>query len=154
LADLLRWVAPHFLLAQAPRGAETIWRNTSDHLMFHKIKSPYWRAAFWAAVIVIPTYLMGLYALPVISADFMPPPHSRFLVTACVFGFTLQIPGAMINSIRATLFSARGSAGAEVIDLYVPVFSWMFYFGVLLGIFLWRQRREARKQLGETPRTT
>jgi hypothetical protein len=113
--------------------------------MLYKIKSPYWRAAFWAAVIVIPTYLFAAYVFSHIDLGFLFSNESHRLLSTAVIVYLPQMPGLLINALRAVIFSTRGSDGADAMDLYVPAFSWMFYFIILLGIFLWRQRRAAMK---------
>jgi len=110
-------------------------------------------SAFWAAVIVIPTYLFAAYAFSRIDLGFLFSNESHRLLSTAVIMYLLQMPGLLTNAFRAMMFSARGSDGADATDLYVPIFSWMFYFCVLLNIFLWRQRWAAREQSGETPRT-
>jgi len=122
--------------------------------MFHRIKNTYWRAAFWAAVIVIPTYKIGVFLMIIFAPRLPESPVAVALIKVAMAGFLLQYPGIKMNEFRGMMFLPDGRFGASVFDVWVPVFSWMFYFFVLLPIFLWRERRAARKQLGETPRTT
>jgi len=128
--------------------------------MLPRIKSLYRRAAFWAAVIVIPSYLAGLYAVPNMSMvarlnmDYIRSNPSHALVLPAYSLFLLQTPGiTTMKNLRRSLMYGN-LEDPNPIGPFVPVLNWLIYFGGLLRIFYWRDRHAARKQFGETPRTT
>jgi hypothetical protein len=121
--------------------------------MFRRIKNVYWRAAFWAALIVIPASILSWPGLGAVW-DFPPEHHSMIYQVAITASFLAIVPGFILEMIRAIIFSPQGGHGMDDKSWLIPVGSFVFYFLVFLPIFRWLARRAARKQLGETPRTT
>lgn len=120
--------------------------------MFLRIRNPYWRAAFWAAVIVIPSYLAGLYAVPKMSMvaqlnmDYIRSNPSRALVLPAYSLFLVQMPAiTTIKTLRTSLMQGD-LEDPNPIGPFVPALNWLIYFVGLLRIFWWRQRRAARSE--------
>ena len=114
--------------------------------MFPKIKSPYRRAAFWTAVLVL---IASAAIYPSTKDTFMLDGHGA-LYNA---GFTVLWPGAFlgaeITSIAMRL-DPRDSIVISLNGLYwlrfaAPVFSWLIYFALLSLIIRIRARRAAKK---------
>jgi hypothetical protein len=114
--------------------------------MATKAKSIYWRAAIWATAIVAPTSAF-YYWEQVASAS----RHGAALDgISSVCGIAL-VPGALLVSSLVSLlapgFMENLSNFGTIILIILgggAVCDWLLYFGVLLLIFRWRQRRAAR----------
>ena len=125
-------------------------------MILQRIKDPYRRAAFWAAVFV------GLTSSFFYIQQFTNSlPHSIVFNWMSSFCEIVLRPGIRLTLIVASLGELIGN---DYIDYVVGSFpftvfgavliSWLIYFSLLLLIFRAIDRGGARKQAGETPRTT
>jgi hypothetical protein len=105
-----------------------------------KIKSPYWRALFWTAVILFPSYLVFAYLAVILQFDLLPESLPRNMIIASEVGSIPQLPAILFANLLAKIFSRPVMVG----PLALLLFNWFFYYLVLLGIFRWRQRRAAK----------
>jgi hypothetical protein len=123
--------------------------------MFGGITNPHRRAANWAGIIAI-----GLPALVIFfflafrlftAAGWLLRPDSFGIVDAISY---IQFPGYLITYLFAIPLAALHGP-AWLLFLLMPFVNWLFYYYVIFRpMFRWWDRRAARKQAGEAPRTT
>ena len=114
--------------------------------MLPKTKSPYRRAAFWIAVLVIAASA-AIY--PSTKGTFMTEGHGPLYYS----GYAVLFPGAYLGAeITSTAmhFDPRDSLEISLngwywLRLAAPVFSWLIYFALVSTIIRIRSRGAERK---------
>jgi hypothetical protein len=116
--------------------------------VFVKIKSPAWRATFWALVVIGPPYMLWTWA-GIRGSSLIVEHHPAITLMIEVYFSAALMPGIILEIIRGLAFSPYGIRGAIDWSPVVPLGSWFFWSTALFLIFRWRQRRAARR----TPQT-
>jgi hypothetical protein len=124
--------------------------------MLPRIKNPYWRAAFWAAVFVALT--SSFFYVQQFTNSL---PGSKVLARMSSFCEIVLRPGIRLTLIVASLAEQiRNGHIDNVVGSFpftvfgVVLINWLIYFGLLLLIFRAHDRGRSRKQTGEIPRPT
>jgi hypothetical protein len=123
--------------------------------MVLKIKRLHTRAASWAGAISIGPPVLFL-ACALILRDFISENslsgRGAFAVYYAIGA--IEFPGFLASYLFGIPVAAMHGP-TWLIFLPMPFVNWLFYYYVVFRpLFQWRQRRNARKQAGETPRTT
>jgi hypothetical protein len=129
-----------FSFALAFHRRQNCVSNYLESDILAKVKNPYWRAAFWTAVIQIPSYLMLSYVAAIIQLGPAPQNLPKIVIIAAEVGSIPQLPGILLTNILAILFSRPVLLGF----FFGLIFNWLSYYFVLLAIFRWRRRRAMR----------